>query len=104
MELVAPLDRLKQAKKELDESRVRIEQEETANLRSAAAIYDKMSPEESGPVFESMCKNNQIDDAVKILRFMNERTAAKVLGQIQTSDKDAARKLTDGLKRIQQKI
>jgi flagellar motility protein MotE (MotC chaperone) len=100
VKLVAPLDRLKQAKKDLDDSRVQIQQAEAANLRVAAAIYDKMSAEESGPIFESMVQNRQLDDAVKILRFMSERTAAKMLGQL---SEDTARELMDGLKRLQQK-
>jgi len=100
VKLVAPLDRLKQAKKDLDDSRIQVQQEEAANLRLAAGIYDKMSPEDSGPIFESMVQNRQLDDAVKILRFMAERTAAKVLGQL---SEDTARQLMDGLKRLQQK-
>ena len=100
VQLVAPLDRLKQAKKDLDDSRIRVAQEEAANLRVSAGIYDKMSAEESGPIFEGMVANQQLDDAVKILRFMSERTAAKLLGQL---SEDIARQLMEGLKRVQQK-
>lgn len=101
VQLVAPLDRLKQAKKDLEDTRIRIKAEELANLRATAGIYDKMSPEDSAPIFEEMCKNDQLTDAVWILRLMQARTAANVLGQI--SDKTVARKLMDGLKRVQQK-
>ena len=59
-----------------------------------------MSAEESGPIFEGMVANQQLDDAVKILRFMSERTAAKLLGQL---SEDIARQLMEGLKRVQQK-
>lgn len=100
VQLVAPLDRLKQVRKDLDDSRIRIQQAEAANLRVAAGIYDKMSPEESGPIFEGMVQNRQLDDAVKILRFMTERVAAKVLGQL---SEETARQLMEGLKRLEQK-
>lgn len=137
VQLVAPLDRLKRAKVELEQARIRIEGQEVANLRAAAAIYDKMSPEESGPILEKMCearahllhraasilaaggedaaaaavkdaarrmdltRRDQMEDAVRILRFMNERTAAKALGQI--TDSEVQRLLMDGLKRLEQK-
>ena len=101
VQLVAPLDRLKQAKKDLEDTRIRIKQEEMLNLRATAGIYDKMSPEQSAPIFEEMCKNDQVNDAVWILRLMQARTAANVLGQI--ADKTVARQLMDGLKRVQQK-
>lgn len=102
VQLVAPLDRLKTVAKELEASRVRIRAEEVANLRYTAGVYDKMAAEDCAPILVAMIENEQLDDAVKIFRFMSERTAGKVMGEIQRTSKEAAVQLTDGAKRVQQ--
>ena len=45
-----------------------------------------------------MVNNKQEDDAVKILRSLSDKTAAKMLGEI--SDKAVVAKLLDKLKRV----
>jgi flagellar motility protein MotE (MotC chaperone) len=47
-----------------------------------------------------MCSNNQEEDAVKILRFMSERSAGKILTEM--SDKEMAARLCSKLKVIQE--
>ena len=110
VKLVAPLDRVRQEMKALEATRIRIQTEELANLRFTAGIYDKMAAEESGPIIKAMIDNGQLEDAVKILRYMTERVAAKVLAEVQRLQPDPAgneleapaTKLSNGLKRLQQ--
>ena len=49
-----------------------------------------------------MSQAQQTDDAVKILNYMTERTAAKMLGEIGTADPNLAAELCDRLQRIKE--
>ena len=51
---------------------------------------------------ESMCKNEQEDDVVKILYVMSERAAAKVLGKIGETNAELGARLVSKVKRIRQ--
>jgi len=100
MELVVPLTRLKEAKAELEQSRIRIAKAEEESLKRTATIYDKMDSESGSEILAQMCANKQEADAVKILQFMSERTAAKALAAMQ--DRSLAAKLSEMMKRVQQ--
>ena len=100
MELVAPLTRLKEAKAELEQGRVRIAQEELKNLKRLATTYEKMDATSGSEALTAMCANKQEDDAVKILYFMSERSAAKLLAKM--PDKTLVAKLSGKIKKIQQ--
>jgi flagellar motility protein MotE (MotC chaperone) len=100
MQLVAPLARLKEAQAELDRNRVQVSLDEKTNLKRTAAIYEKMDATAGGKILESMCQNKQEDDAAKILVYMAERSAAKLLAEI--TDKTVVAKLCDRMKRIKE--
>ncbi len=100
MQLVAPLTRLREAKAALEEDRRVIATIDKANLKHIALIFEK-DPEIGGEILAGMCKNKQEeDDAAKILFYMSERAAAKLLAEI--PDKDLAAGLCQKLKKVQE--
>ncbi|MHC4716381.1 MAG: hypothetical protein ACYS5V_05380 [Planctomycetota bacterium] len=98
LKLLGPLDRLKEARAELERTRVRIAREEMANLRKMAKSYDVMDAADGSKILGEMCSAGQEDDAVKLLYYMKERSAAKMLTQF--TDKAVAARLSQKLKRI----
>ena len=100
LQLVSPLTQAKEAQARLRSLQVSISQQEKANLKKTAAVYDKMDAAEAAKILEGMVANRQEDDAARLLHFMNERSAAKVLASL--GDKALAARLTDRLKRIQE--
>jgi flagellar motility protein MotE (MotC chaperone) len=98
VQLVAPLTRVKEAQAELEKLQLKIAAEQKVNLKKTAAIYEKMESAAAANILKTMSDNRQEDDAVKILHFMSERSAAKVLGEL--TDKALAARLTEKLKRI----
>ena len=100
VQLLGPLTSLKQERAKLDRSRVLIAQEERANIKKTATIYDKMDPASSSEILAGMCQNRRTEDAVKILYYMTERSAAKVLAAF--TDRNLAAGLTESLKRIRE--
>jgi flagellar motility protein MotE (MotC chaperone) len=97
--LLGPLNTLKEEQAKLDRSRLVVSRQELANLKKTALIYEKMDPAQGGKILADMCKNQQLDDAVKILHYMGERAAANVFAEM--TDKTLAAKLTTRLKEIQ---
>ena len=91
---------LKQKQQQLEDSMIKMSQIEAANVKKTATIYDKMDATSSAKIFISMCTNKQLDDAVKILSFMTEQKAAKVLNEIGTSDPKIAVDLVQALKKL----
>lgn len=100
MELVAPLNGLREARDELERSRVLIAKEEEANLRRIAAVYEKMDAAKAAERLSQMCNNQQEADAVKILYNMSERSAGKVLQEM--TDVSLVARLTGMMKKVQQ--
>ncbi|MBL7139335.1 MAG: hypothetical protein ISS74_00335 [Planctomycetes bacterium] len=90
--------KLRESREALEQTRLIVAADEQSSLRRTAAIYDKMDAAEAAGIIESMCKNAQDADAVKILQFMEERTAAKVLAAIK--DKDLVAGITQKMKRM----
>lgn len=86
----------------LEKSLLEINTLEKTNLQRIAGTYDKMDPAQSGKILSTMAANNQVQDAVKILYYMSERIAGKVLGEIGTSSPEAAAALSLQLKRIKE--
>jgi flagellar motility protein MotE (MotC chaperone) len=112
VELATTVARLKEERDKLLDSRLRISQEEEKNLTSIAATYDKMDSASAGKILANMCGAqdgkvsgtiNNIDDAVKILRYMTERTKAKVLAEIAGTEPKLAAILSQRLKQIYEK-
>ena len=100
MQLVTPLSRLKEAKDQLDRTRVVIATEEKDNLKRVAKIYETMDPTKSGQSVREMCGSSQEDDAARILYMMSERAAGKVLAEL--GDKGLAAKLVMKIKKIRE--
>ena len=100
MELVAPLNGLKDAKEALENTRVRVNQQEKLNLKRTATIYEKMDPVKGSGILIAMCNNNQEDDVVKILFYMSVKKAAMLIAEI--PDPKIASDLFQKLKKIQE--
>ena len=100
LKLVAPLAALKEAQADFKRQQVLVGVQEKANLKKTATIYEKMDPAKSARILGDMCGGSQADDAAKILHFMSERGAAKLMSEI--TDKGLAASLTEKLKNIQE--
>lgn len=109
VELAALVANLKEQKSKLLETRAEIAKSEKANLVTIAATYDKMDPASASKIISSMCakqvesgkvEGGSVDDAVKILFYMTERTKAKLLAEMVTSEPKLAAALCQRLKKI----
>jgi len=111
IELASIVASLKEQRDKLLKSTVGIAQAEKANLVSMAATYDKMDPTSAGKILTNMCTKqiqgsdvvwggSSLDDAVKILHYMTERTKAKLLAELVTSEPKLAALLCQRLKQV----
>jgi len=106
IELASTVAALKAERDKLEKSRIEIARTERSNLMSIAATYDKMDPVSAGKILTSMSKTQGTSptDAVKILRYMTERTRANVLAELATNEPAFAAYLCEKLKRtVEQK-
>lgn len=99
IQLLAPLAAVKDEQEKLDSSRVKVAADEKVNLKRTAAIYEKMDAATGGRILSGMCEQ-QMDDVVRILFYMTERSAAKILGEFQ--DKTLAARITERLKKVKE--
>ena len=99
IQLTAPLNNLKDAKDELDRTRVQIATGEVTKLKRVAKIFEKMPGEEGGKKIVAMCTNRQLDDAAKILNYMSDKGVAKIMAEIPD---DKAVPLVQALKQIRE--
>jgi len=97
VELTATLSAMKQEKANLKTSVMEITDIERSNMQLIAGKYDEMKPEQSGPIVIQMMANKQIKDVVMILYYMNDKKAARLLGNL---DPKIAAVLLDRLKRV----
>ncbi|MHC4430314.1 MAG: hypothetical protein ACYTBS_00605 [Planctomycetota bacterium] len=115
IEVGSAIATLKSERDNLIKSRLEIDQKEKNNLISIAATYDKMDVTGASKILASMCKpqvsgqqkggdvggkGTSYDDAVKILHYMTERTKAKLLAELATSEPVLAANLCQRLKQI----
>ena len=115
IELASTIANLKSERDKLLKSRLEIDQTEKTNLVSIAATYDKMDVSGASKILTNMCgKQNtsemqavgagnvssSFDDAVKILHYMTERTKAKLLAELATSEPALAAAMCKRLKQI----
>jgi flagellar motility protein MotE (MotC chaperone) len=111
IELASTVASLKEQRNKLLKTRVDITKEEKANLVSIAATYDKMDAESASKILTSMCTkqiksadvggvDSGFNDAIKILHYMTERTKAKVLAELVSSEPQLASLLCQRLKQI----
>ncbi len=98
--LMTPLENIKRAQEELKASRLVVSTHEMANLKRSASYFEKMEAAKAAAQIESMCTNKQEDDAAKILHFMSDRAAGKLLGEM--TDRTLGSKLLDKMKKIKE--
>ena len=111
IELASTVASLKNERDKLAKSRVEIAQAEKVNLVKIAAAYDKMDSASAGKILTNMCNSQaqsadsaseekNMNDAVKILHYMSERTKANLLAELANSQPDLAADLCGKLKQI----
>ena len=111
IELASTVAGLKEKRAKLLKTRVDIEESEKANLVTIAATYDKMDSKSASEILTNMCKSKAqttgaegqesgFNDALKILHYMTERTKAKVLAELVSSEPQLASLLCQKLKQI----
>jgi len=111
IELASIIASLKEERDNLLKSRIEITNTEKANMVSIAAAYDKMDVSSAGKILNSMCAGqmgggkvdsggSSFDEAAKILHYMTERTKAKLLAELATSEPKLAAALSRRLKQI----
>ena len=115
IEVASAITNLKSERDMLLKSRLEIDRKEQNNLITIAATYDKMDVTGASKIMTSMCKpespgrpegldvgrkSSSYDDAVKILHYMTERTKAKLLAELATSEPILAAGLCQRLKQI----
>jgi len=113
VELAASVADLKNEREALRKTRLEIEQVEKTNLVAIAAAYDKMDATGASEILINMATGQSktmagssggpnIDDAVKILYYMQDRTKAKVLTEIVTNEPALAALLSQKLKQVRE--
>jgi len=107
IELASTVASLKSEHDKLLKSRVEIAKAEKNNLTTIAAAYDKMDSASASKILTNMTQmqkvgvgGSSLDDAVKILHYMTERTKAKLLADLVTSEPSLAALLCQKLKQI----
>lgn len=102
VQLTSILSNLQQQEHSLKQTILKINKTEQANMKNLAARYDKMSTDLASNIMINMASNNQLNDAVKIMYYMSERTSGKLLGEIGNSKPNLAALISLQLKRIQE--
>jgi len=114
IEVAACVERLKSERDRLLKTRIEISQREKTNLLAIAAAYDKMDSASASKIIANMClgsnsgekikvfggKGSNLEDAVKILHYMQERTKAKLLAEMVNFEPKLAAVLCERLKQI----
>ncbi len=113
VDLAASVADVKNERDMLMKARVEVAAAERTNLVAIAAAYDKMDPTGASQILTNMAtgatKNGNtvaaaanLDDAVKILFFMQDRTKAKVLAEMANQEPALAALLSQKLKQVQE--
>jgi flagellar motility protein MotE (MotC chaperone) len=102
VQLTTTLARLKTQEDNLRKTMVEITSAEKANMLRLASYYDKMDVTQSSKIMTNMATGSQLDDAVKIIHYMTERTAGKLLGEIGNTQPELASVLSQQLKRVKE--
>ena len=111
VDLAATVANLKSERDMLTKARVEVDQAERANLVAIAAAYDRMDAARASEILTNMAMGQSqndgnrsagMDDAVKILHFMQERTKAEVLAELVTAEPGLAALFCQKLKQIKE--
>lgn len=111
IELASIVASLKNERDKLAKSRIEIAQAENANLVKIATAYDRMDSTSASKILANMCSSqaqstgsvsadSNMNDAVKILHYMSERTKANLLASLVDSQPELAAALCRKLKQI----
>ena len=101
-QLAVTLNELRQQEQHLRDTRLEVSKDEKVNMQRLAAAYDKMDATQASKIMLNMMTNNQMADAVKIVYYMSERTAAKLIGEIAGTQPELASALSLELKRVKE--
>jgi len=102
VQLTSILSNLQQQEHSLKQTVLEIKKTEQANMKNLAARYDKMSTDLASNIMINLASNNQLNDAVKIMYYMSERTSGKLLGDIGNTKPNLAALISLQLKRIKE--
>lgn len=107
VELASLTADLKQQRKILLDTRIKIQRSEQENFQRIAATYDTMEVDGAAKIFTNMSKLNTseskgLDDVVKILYYMEDRNKAGVLAQLVNTEPKLAALLSQELKKIKE--
>jgi len=91
--LIPALQRYQEIRKELEARQIQITVAEDKNIKLLAARYDAMAAEGAAKILTDLWVGSQQDLAVKILYYMQARSAAKVLAAITSSNQKGAAEL-----------
>ena len=91
--LIPALQRYQEIKKEAETSQIRITVEEDKNIKLLAGRYDAMDSDGAAKILTDLWTGSQQDLAVKILYYMQARSAAKVLAAVSASKTKGAAEL-----------
>jgi septal ring factor EnvC (AmiA/AmiB activator) len=105
IELASAVTTLKNERDKLEESLIKIEQNEIANLQQLSAAYDKMDATAAGKILINMSqsqsqKYSSSNDAIKILYYMTERVKAEVLASIAETQPEISAYYCSELKQV----
>lgn len=111
IELASVVAGLKEERDKLMRSKLEVAEAEKANLVAIAAAYDKMDPASASKILISMCggeassgrpagASDTMDDAVKILNYMTERTKGKLLAELVNAEPKLAAAFCQRLKQL----
>ncbi len=105
-DLASMVAKLKAEREKFESTKVEIDKMERTNLRSIAATYDKMDPSQAGEILTNMSAmqkadgTSNLEDPVKILYYMRDRSRAKVLSSLVDSRPEIAAVFCKKLKRV----
>ncbi len=102
LELTAVIANLTQQEYNLQQTIIKINTVDKANMQTLALRYEKMKAAMASDIMVSMAKNNQIKDAVMIIHYMSESKSGKLLGTIASLNPDLAASITQMLKKVQE--
>ncbi len=100
VQLTSIISNLQQQEHSLKQTTLKIDETEQANMKNLAGRYDKMSTDMASNIMINLASNDQLNDAVKIIYYMSERTSGKLLGEIGNSKPNLAASISLQLKRI----
>lgn len=87
---------------QLQQSILEITSLEKSNFQRLASYYEKMEVVQAGKIMVTMAASNQIQDSVKIIYYMTDRAAGKLLAEIATAKPELATVICSQLKRIKE--